>query len=144
MRYFRMVILITVLCQITSCIPIPMAVGNRGAIRQDALAFLENETVTREDVLIHLGMPEEIYQGGRVFDYKWITSWHYEYGIAAPGGGVAGGSMEEQKCNILRFYFDKNGTVEKTRRYSYEPDTLLHSNKSCHRNTTSLKDSMSN
>ena len=125
MRLPKVLTLVLVLCLMTDCVPIPKRVGARRPIRQETLAFLEKEPVSRKDVLDHLGTPEDIIGDGRVYDYKWIGSWVYGSLI------IASGSIETQKCNVLRFYFDANGMVQEAHVSSYKPKPLLDNNKDC-------------
>jgi len=125
MRYGRALILIAVLYLTTSCVPTPKRVGTRGSIRPEALEFLAESPVVREDVLLHLGMPEEISQDEKIFDYKWIDSKEWNSLV------VQSGSIEVQTCNILRIHFNGQGFLESWRKHSYKPKTLLRSNRQC-------------
>lgn len=128
MKYFKLLTMFVTLCFGVSCIvvPVPKRVGIRGPVKQEALAFLEKESATREEVLFHLGRPEAIYKDERIFDYKWIGAWNI--GFIGPGGS---GSWETQKCTILRFHFDEKGTVEDVYIRSYKPKVSLASNSEC-------------
>jgi hypothetical protein len=137
MIYCKLIFPAVVLSLMTSCIiPLPTRVGTRRAIRTDKLSFLEKGSVTREEVILNLGKPEDISGDMRIFDYKWIGAWNIT--IVAPGIGGFAGSTEEQKCNILRFQFDEHGIVEHLFSNTYKPAVLLHSNGDClfDRNTT--------
>lgn len=126
MKYLKIPAVTLILCLMISCVPIPKRVGTRGSIKQKDLTFLEHEPISREDVLLHLGQPEEIIQGGGIYDYKWIGSWDYASLI------IQSGSIEVQHCNILRFYFDGQGTVQDVYIHSYKPKVLLQSNRECY------------
>jgi hypothetical protein len=135
-RYFKVLTPIAILCLMTSCliVPVPMRVGIRGPIKQEALTFLENGPATREEVILHLGMPEDTFQDERIFDYKWIGAW--DIGVVGPAGS---GDWKVQKCNILRFHFDEHGIVENLYIHSYKPKVLLDSNRECHFDATAAK-----
>ncbi len=125
MRNIRMLTAIPILCLMISCAPMPKRVGSRGAIKQKELTFLENGPVSREDVLLHLGQPEDTIQNERIYDYKWIGAWNYVSLI------IQSGSIEVQNCNVLRFRFDELGTVQDVYIHSYKPKAPLSSNREC-------------
>lgn len=130
MRHYTVLMPSAILCLMTSCIaiPLPRRIGIRGAIKAEALSFLEKGPATREEVLLHLGRPEDISQDQRLFDYKWIGAWD----VVVIGPGVTGVSEAQKKCNILRFQFDELGTVENVYVQSYVPRGSLNSNEECH------------
>jgi hypothetical protein len=125
MKHLKISALILILGLMISCIPTPKRVGIRGPIKQKDLAFLESESISRKDVLLHLGQPEEVLQNGKVYDYKWIGAWNYNSLIIQPG------SIEVQHCNVLRFFFDGRGNVRDVYIRSYKPQVLLASNREC-------------
>jgi hypothetical protein len=125
MKHLKISAVILILGLMISCIPTPKRVGTRGPIKQKNLAFLESESISRKDVLVHLGQPEEVSQNGKVYDYKWIGAWNYNSLI------IQSGSIEVQHCNVLRFFFDGRGNVRDVYIRSYKPEVLLSSNREC-------------
>ncbi len=59
----------------TGCLIWPAPTGDllegRGRIRRDYVAPLEVGKATVEDVLMRLGEPDEVQEGGRLFIYRW-------------------------------------------------------------------------
>jgi outer membrane protein assembly factor BamE (lipoprotein component of BamABCDE complex) len=136
MGYVRALMLTAIVCVSTSCIvvPIPKTAGIRGPIRKDALAFLKKGPASREDVLLHLGIPEDIFNKEKIFDYKWIGAW--EIGYLGPAGSD---SWKKYTCHVLRFHFDEHGIVESLYIDSYDPKRLLQYNSECYFHTDTAK-----
>ncbi|MFZ1376414.1 MAG: hypothetical protein WAS25_07460 [Geothrix sp.] len=62
--------------------------SGRGRITPQYTAPLKVGQTTREDVLLRLGEPDEVLEGGRVLVYRWMEARGY-FILATYGSGVA-------------------------------------------------------
>jgi hypothetical protein len=75
----------------TGCLIWPFPTGHllagRGRITPQYVSTLQVGTSTREDVLLRLGEPDEVVDGGKVLVYRWTEA----RGFFAAGGGYGAG-----------------------------------------------------
>jgi len=77
----------------TGCLIWPFPTGDllagRGRITPQYISTLQAGVATREDVLLRLGEPDEVLEGGRVLVYRWTEARGFFAAAGAYGGGVA-------------------------------------------------------
>lgn len=88
----RLVLGALVLSSQIGCLIWPFPTGHllagRGRISPHYAESLKVGQSTREDVLLHLGEPDEVLEGGKVFIYRWTEARGF-FAMAASGSGVA-------------------------------------------------------
>ena len=74
----------------TGCLVWPFPTGDllagRGRITPQYASSLRAGASTREDVLLHLGEPDEVLEGGRVLIYRWTETRGF-FAVAGSYGG---------------------------------------------------------
>lgn len=77
----------------TGCLIWPFPTGDllagRGRITPQYISTLQAGVATREDVLLRLGEPDEVLEGGRVLVYRWTEARGFFAAAGGYGGGVA-------------------------------------------------------
>jgi len=76
----------------TGCLIWPFPTGDmlagRGRITPQYVSSLQVGVATREDVLLHLGEPDEVLDGGKVLVYRWTEARGF-FAVGGYGGAVA-------------------------------------------------------
>lgn len=72
------------------CLIWPFPTGDllsgRGRITKEYAAPLQVGVATREEVLLHLGEPDEVLEGGKVFIYRWTEARGFiAFGVSGSG-----------------------------------------------------------
>lgn len=97
---------------LVSCVPTPKKVGVRGDIPDSSIEVLERGMTSRDEVLLHLGLPDRANQQETLFIYHWSTAWDVFVGGAYQSAPV-GGSSEVKEDFALRIEFDDQGIVNR-------------------------------
>lgn len=83
---------VLVLAMQTGCLIWPFPTGGllagRGRITPQHAASLQVGVATREEVLLRLGEPDEVAEGGKVLVYRWTETRGF-FAAGGYGGGVA-------------------------------------------------------
>ncbi|WP_243287267.1 MULTISPECIES: hypothetical protein [Geothrix] len=76
----------------TGCLIWPFPTGDllagRGRITPQYVSSLRVGASTREDVLLHLGEPDEVVDGGKILVYRWTEARGFIAVAGSYGGGV--------------------------------------------------------
>ena len=89
--------------------PTGSLLAGRGRITRDYAAPLQVGVTTREDALLHLGEPDVVLEGGRVFIYRW-TEVRGFFLLAGYGGG-GGVAIPFPGHRALRLEFGPGGQL---------------------------------
>lgn len=116
----------------TGCLVWPFPTGDllsgRGRILPEYASPLEPGQTTREDVLLRLGEPDVVLDGGSVFIYQWtevrgfVTFGGHGTAVAIPIPGHRDLRLEfDAQGRLTRKTFGKQANTESTRRRALDP-----------------------
>jgi hypothetical protein len=110
-RAARLLLGLLLLLGAQGCLLWPFPTGDlllgRGRIRQEDQATFAVGRTTREEVLLQLGEPDEVLEGGRVFLYRWTEAAGF-FAMAAGSNAVA---IPFPSHHTLRLAFDAEGRL---------------------------------
>ena len=117
-RTWRCLALAAVLTTVTGCIVLPVPVnyhthGSRKNLRAEDTPWLMPGQITRQEIALRLGEPDEIEDDGAKLVYRWEKIYLQVWVVVSDGAYSAGGGrMDYGRDYTLELTFDRHGALK--------------------------------